>query len=583
MRTRMIRAALAGILTAVLLTVSASAAPAVVTGKGVNVRSGPGMGYRVTDTLDKGTVVEVTDTSNGGWYAVAYNGKTGYMSSAYLSLTEASSGSSSVTFTPEPFLAADGSASQDVFLPDSGTAAAEAIIIIGGSEVTSGSAAVPTPVPVQTSAPASDNTQPAGQPPLYLDAQTAAAAPTPAPAQTAEPTPVPTPAPTPTPTPVPASTPAPVLAATAEPAPTSAPTPTPTPAPTAEPTPVPTQAPVLQTGTEGSISGDYVRFRTGPATSYPIIATYNRGTPASVGEEANGWTKCVIYGREGYVFSRYVRKNIEAPAAGALIISGPGLTQETPVSVSSPVPTAEPTPTPTPTPAATAAPVSKPAPTETPAETAAGQVSGYITGNRVRFRSGPSLQAEILGEFNYGNTVMITGTSGDWTAVTASGRSGYVYSAYVKAGTGTAAATTETGTAQQEKEEEQEPAPSNATGADIVEFACRYVGTKYSWGGKDPSTGFDCSGFVYYVYDHFGYTLNRVAADQAKNGTHVDSSALQPGDVLCFYSTKSYIGHSGIYIGDGKFIHSATTTTGVIITDLNGYARYGYEARRIIE
>ena len=88
---------------------------------------------------------------------------------------------------------------------------------------------------------------------------------------------------------------------------------------------------------------------------------------------------------------------------------------------------------------------------------------------------------------------------------------------------------------------------------------------------------------MYYVYKQFGHTLNRVAADQARNGRHVDASELQPGDLLCFYSGSSYIGHVGIYIGDGQFVHASNSTTGVIISSLSGYyVTRGFEARRII-
>ena len=85
------------------------------------------------------------------------------------------------------------------------------------------------------------------------------------------------------------------------------------------------------------------------------------------------------------------------------------------------------------------------------------------------------------------------------------------------------------------------------------------------------------------MYGQFGYTLNRVVADQARNGAHVDASALEPGDILCFYSSSSYIGHVGIYIGNNKFVHAANSSTGVVITELSGYySSRGFEARRII-
>jgi len=95
--------------------------------------------------------------------------------------------------------------------------------------------------------------------------------------------------------------------------------------------------------------------------------------------------------------------------------------------------------------------------------------------------------------------------------------------------------------------------------------------------------GFDCSGLVYYVYKQFGITLARTAAEQAKNGVPVEPADLRPGDILCFSSGYNYIGHAGIYIGKGQFVHAATSKTGVIVTDLSGYySEKGYVARRII-
>ena len=80
-----------------------------------------------------------------------------------------------------------------------------------------------------------------------------------------------------------------------------------------------------------------------------------------------------------------------------------------------------------------------------------------------------------------------------------------------------------------------------------------------------------------------GYTLNRVACDQANNGVHVEPDQLQPGDILCFYSGSDYIGHVGIYIGDNKFVHAQNSATGVVVSALEGYyATRGFEARRII-
>lgn len=127
----------------------------------------------------------------------------------------------------------------------------------------------------------------------------------------------------------------------------------------------------------------------------------------------------------------------------------------------------------------------------------------------------------------------------------------------------------------------QSPSATYATGQEVAAFAQQYVGYNYVWGGKSPETGFDCSGLVYYVYQQFGYELNRTAAGQAGNGTHVEAGALEPGDVLCFYK-GSTIGHSGIYIGGGSYVHAQDSATGVVISPLS--ERTGsFVARRILQ
>lgn len=100
MRKNTFRTVVAAVLICAMLVIPAFAESAVVTGSGVNVRSGPGTNYRQIDCLDKGTVVTVTDRSNADWYAISYNGTTGFMSSRYLSVTEDTSSGSVVDGKP---------------------------------------------------------------------------------------------------------------------------------------------------------------------------------------------------------------------------------------------------------------------------------------------------------------------------------------------------------------------------------------------------------------------------------------------------------------------------------------------------
>ena len=125
------------------------------------------------------------------------------------------------------------------------------------------------------------------------------------------------------------------------------------------------------------------------------------------------------------------------------------------------------------------------------------------------------------------------------------------------------------------------PVPSNGSGQAIADFACQYVGYSYVYGAESPEEGFDCSGLVWYVYQQFGHTLNRTAAAQAKNGVHVELDAIEPGDILCFYNQGSYIGHCGIYIGGGNYVHAQDSSTGVVISPLSERT-CKIEARRIL-
>ena len=127
---------------------------------------------------------------------------------------------------------------------------------------------------------------------------------------------------------------------------------------------------------------------------------------------------------------------------------------------------------------------------------------------------------------------------------------------------------------------------SSSTGENIAAFAKKYVGYPYTYGGTTPGAGFDCSGFVYYVYNSCGISLSRSCSVQSTSGIAVSKDSLQPGDIIFFNNgANGSIGHVGIYIGDGKIVHAKNSNSGITIDSINGggyYDTYYYSARRIV-
>ena len=170
---------------------------------------------------------------------------------------------------------------------------------------------------------------------------------------------------------------------------------------------------------------------------------------------------------------------------------------------------------------------------------------GTVTASLLNVRESNSTSSAIMTQIPYGTNVTVHWIQPGWVYITTySGVNGYVSADYLTVTEG---------------DLPSRSAESSTKGQAIVDIATQYLGIPYRYGGSSPSTGFDCSGFVKYVYAQAGVTLNRVAADQMSNGIWVDPSQLQPGDIIGFYSSSGYIGHVGIYVGNGMMIHSPQT------------------------
>ena len=120
----------------------------------------------------------------------------------------------------------------------------------------------------------------------------------------------------------------------------------------------------------------------------------------------------------------------------------------------------------------------------------------------------------------------------------------------------------------------------------LLEDAKYFKGGKYVWGGTTPE-GFDCSGYVQYLYKKHNINLPRTAWEQSKKGQIVEKHDLQKGDLLFFLTDKKRgipITHVGIYIGNGNFIHAASKEKGIIISPIThgSYAKTFVSAKRVI-
>lgn len=209
---------------------------------------------------------------------------------------------------------------------------------------------------------------------------------------------------------------------------------------------------------------------------------------------------------------------------------------------------------------------------------------GIVTVETANVRESASTSATIIGFLDYNDTVTITKEEGDWYYVEGEEISGYVSKNLISTNVSSRSLTEErkndndTTVIDQDINNNLTEALSTQNtqkGNQIAEYAKQFLGCSYVSGGKTPSSGFDCSGFTKYVYSNFGYTLGNTAATQNNLGKDVNIEDIAIGDLILFYDEgKTKIGHTGIYIGDGNFVHAANASRGVVTDNLNTNSYY---------
>lgn len=220
--------------------------------------------------------------------------------------------------------------------------------------------------------------------------------------------------------------------------------------------------------------------------------------------------------------------------------------------------------------------------------------TAYINDTAVNVRKSATTDSDIIKVLALNTEITLIGEEGDWYKVKSSEDVGYIAKRLVsdqKKETTSRSAEVRTTTNIPETANDNTETTSSTKGEDVVAYAKQYLNCPYVYGAAGPNS-FDCSGFTMYVYKHFGISLPHGATSQSRYGTELNinkselKSKLKPGDLVFFldYPTYDGIGHVGIYIGDGNFIH-ASSGTGYCVkisTLLDGgyYDRYT-AARRI--
>jgi N-acetylmuramoyl-L-alanine amidase len=372
----------------------------------------------------------------------------------------------------------------------------------------------------------------------------------------------------------------------------------------------------------GIINASSLNMRESANTSSRVIEQIPEGGKVSIIIESGNWYKAQYNGKNGWLYASYVSIRENAPDAKA------------PEVWSTPIPTSAPTPVPTPVPVIqpTSVPEVRTPEQKEPSDgtntivdktliedktltanesspksdSSSGTIEGKalteniqpsaqlinegkITASELNVRNGAGTGYRVVGTLSYGDSIEIKGRNGEWFQIsTSGGTKGWVHSRYVLQSDAIASRGEKVVDRTLITPEDMVDNSILDTRLAIVEYAKKFLGVPYVYGGSSPN-GFDCSGFVMYVFKHSGISLNRVAADQATQGSKIAKSELKPGD-LVFFDTNgghNYINHVGIYVGDGMFIHSSSGNSNrkVVISNLvSGFYNESYmTARRFLD
>ena len=278
-----------------------------------------------------------------------------------------------------------------------------------------------------------------------------------------------------------------------------------------------------------TVSGDGLRLRSGPGTTYSVVIYLNEGDIVVILERTNSeWYQVNFHGNIGYVSVPLLRDILTAENFNA---------------------------------------------------------QGKVIGDRVNMRAKPNTTSEVLGSYSKNTVMTVIGINNGWYKVKHDSKTGYIRSDFMEIiGGQNTSSSSSSSSVSSSSSTSTAPAANLTVGQKIADFALGFVGSRYVYGGTSP-TGFDCSGLVYYTYRNFGYKLTRNASGQYRdNGVRVQRSELAPGDLVFFSRHGNGITHVGIYIGGNEFVHASSPSVGVVVSRLDSsyYTTGWYGAKRIV-
>ncbi len=313
---------------------------------------------------------------------------------------------------------------------------------------------------------------------------------------------------------------------------------------------------VTLTQADAIVEEEFVNIRANADISSAVIGVVSRGQTITVTGVENGWYTVLYNGQKAYIYGDDLTGGMLGFLGGA------------------------------------ASKAQVPAPESVVAAADVETDNGVyvvVNSSSLNLREEANTDSEVIDCYPNGYTFDIVGIAdGGWVKVMDdSSNIGYVKAEFVDFKNGAKPDNTVYDNSRASRVDYSNEAPATVKADEMINYAKKFIGTPYVYGGTSLTSGVDCSGFIYSVYQDFGITLDRRSRDQINDGPRVAKEDLRPGD-LVFFNTggESEISHVGMYIGNGEYIHSTNgAANGVTISDINSdYALNTYVgAARILD